>query len=54
MTIKFNKVYINDAVTITGPYESNGPLKNYFDKSYDDLYFEEKTWEQAEKKIINE
>lgn len=54
MTIKFNKVYINDAVTITGPYESNGPLKNYFDKSYDDLYFGEKTWEQAEKKIINE
>ena len=54
MTIKYNDVYINDTSTITGPYESHGPLKKYFDKSYEDLYFNEKTWEQAEEKIINE
>ena len=54
MTIKYNDVYINDTSTITGPYEANGPLKKYFDKSYEDLYFNEKTWEQAEKKLINE
>ena len=54
MTIKYNDVYINDTSTITGPYEANGPLKKYFDKSYKDLYFNEKTWEQAEKKLINE
>ena len=54
MTIKYENVYINGASTITGPYEANGPLKKYFDKSYEDLYFKEKTWEQAEEKLINE
>ena len=54
MTIKYNNVYINSTSTITGPYEACGPLKKYFDRSYDDLYFGEKTWEQAEKKVINE
>ena len=54
MTIKFNNVYINDASTVTGPYEKNGPLSKYFDKSYDDLYFNQKTWEQAEVKILSD
>ena len=54
MTIKYENVYINGASTITGPYEANGPLKKYFDKSYEDLYSNEKTWEQAEEKLINE
>lgn len=54
MTIKYNNVYINDTVTITGPYEGKGPLRKYFDKIYDDLYFDAKTWEQAEIKLINE
>ena len=54
MTIKYNDVYINSAATVTGPYEGKGPLKKYFDKSYQNLYFDEKTWEQAEEKIINE
>ncbi len=54
MTIKYNNVFINETATITGPYEGKGPLKNYFDKSYDNLYFETKTWEQAETKLINE
>ena len=54
MTINYKSVYINDTSTITGPYEANGPLKKYFDKSYEDLYFNKKTWEQAEEKIIKE
>ena len=54
MTFKYNNVYINDTATITGPYESKGPLSKYFDKSYDDLYFNTKTWEQAEIKLIEE
>ena len=54
MTIKYNNVYINETATITGPYEASGPLKKYYDKSYNDLYFGEKTWEQAEVKLINE
>ena len=54
MTFEYNNVYINDTATITGPYESKGPLSKYFDKSYDDLYFNTKTWEQAEIKLIEE
>jgi len=54
MTIKFNNSFINETSTIAGPYEGNGPISKYFDKTYDDLYFGEKTWEQAEAKIIKE
>ncbi|MBR3897906.1 MAG: stage V sporulation protein AD [Bacilli bacterium] len=54
MTIYFKNVFINETSTITGPYEKNGPLSQYFDKSYNDLYFNQETWEQAEEKIINE
>ncbi|MDO4963556.1 MAG: stage V sporulation protein AD [bacterium] len=54
MTFKYNNVYINSTCTITGPYEKRGPLGKYFDKSYDDFYFNEPTWEQAETKLIVE
>lgn len=54
MNFKYNNVYINDTSTITGPYESNGPLSKYFDKSYNDMYFGTKTWELAEAKLIEE
>lgn len=54
MTLKFNNVYINNTATITGPYESNGPLSKYYDKSYQDFYFGQKTWEQAESHMIKE
>lgn len=54
MTFKYNNVYINETGTVTGPYESNGPLSKYFDKSYQDFYFGQNTWEQAESKLIEE
>lgn len=54
MTFKYNNVYINETSTVTGPYESNGPLSKFFDKSYNDLYFGMKTWELAEAKLIEE
>lgn len=54
MTIKFENVFLNETATITGPYEKNGPLQRYYDKSYNDLYFNMKTWEQAESKSIEE
>ncbi len=54
MTFKYNNVYINSTSTITGPYESKGPLSKYFDKSYNDFYFNTKTWELAEVKLIEE
>ena len=54
MTIKFDNTYINETSTVTGPYEKNGPLQSYFDKSYNDFYFGLKTWEQAESKLIED
>ena len=54
MTFKYNNVYINETSTVVGPYESKGPLSKFFDKRYEDLYFGEKSWEQAETKAIND
>ena len=52
MTFKYNNVYINETSTVVGPYEAKGPLSKYYDYKYNDLYFGEKTWEQAEIKSI--
>lgn len=55
MTIKYKNVFIEDTYTICGNYENDGPLSKYFDKKYKkDLYFGEKTWEQAEKHLLKE
>lgn len=54
MTLKYNNVYINSSSTVTGPYEARGPLGNYFDLFFEDLYFNKKSWEQAESYLIEE
>lgn len=55
MTIKYNNVYIKDTSTIAGIYESDGPLRKYFDKTYEkELYYGEKSWEKAEVKLLKE
>lgn len=53
MTQKYENVYLLESSVITGPYEKKGPLAKYFDYSYDDLYFNMKTWEQAEMQILH-
>lgn len=54
MTFKYNNVYIKDTATVAGPYEKDGPLGKYYDKTYTDLYFGEKSWEQAEIKLVKD
>ena len=55
MTYKYDNVYIKDGYTIAGMYESDGPLKKYFDKKYDDdLYYGEKSFEKAESKLLKD
>ena len=54
MTLKYKNVYINNTETIAGPFEKEGPLSKYYDKKYDEFYFGEKTWEQAEMKLLDE
>lgn len=52
MTFYYKDVYMNETATVSGPYEADGPLKKYFDKTYDDLYFGEDSWEKAEIKLV--
>lgn len=54
MTFNYKNVYVGDTVTVAGVYEKNGPLKKYFDKTYNDLYFGEDSWEKAEIKAIKD
>ena len=54
-TIKFdNPPTILNCASIVGPKEAQGPLSKYFDKTLDDEFWGEKTWEKAESKIIKE
>lgn len=54
MTFYYKNVYLEETATITGPYEKKGPLRNYFDKTYDDLYMGEKSFEKAEIKLVKD
>lgn len=54
-TIKFDTPpTITECSSIVGPKEANGPLSKYFDKTLEDEFLGEKTWEKAESKIIKE
>lgn len=54
MTFKYRNVFIENTATVAGPYEAKGPLKKYFDKTFDDLYNGEKSWEMAEAKVLED
>ena len=54
MTIFYNNVFLNEASTVTGPFEKVGLLGEYFDKSYTDLYMGEKTFEKGEIKLVRD
>ena len=54
MTHRYDNVYLNMVSTVTGPYEASGPFSKLYDKSYGDFYFGERTFEQAESKLIDE
>ena len=54
MTFTYENVYLNEVSTVVGPYEKKGPLKKYFDLTYDNLYMNTKSWEKAEVKLIKD
>ena len=54
MTFKYNNVYIKDTEIVVGKNEKEGPLKKYFSNYYDDFYMNEKTWEQAEMRLVKD
>ena len=47
-----NKPVIIGAATVVGPEEGEGPLASDFDFTYDNLEIDEKTWEKAERKLL--
>src|SRR5690606_18125880 len=54
-TWKFDRQpHIISTATIVGPDEAKGPLKDSFDKCYDNLEINEKTWEKAERQLLSE
>lgn len=54
MTNKYDNVYLNEVSVVTGPMEAHGPFSKLFDRSYDDFYFGEKSFETAESKLIDD
>lgn len=50
----FNKVYVGDTGVTVGPKEKAGPLLEYFDFAYDDLYCNQKTWDKAEIQLLKD
>lgn len=54
-TIQFdNPITLASAASIVGPKEAGGPMAKYFDKCLEDEFWQERTWEKAESKIIKE
>lgn len=47
-SIIFSNVFLKDASTVVGPKENDGPIGEYFDYSFEDLYCGEDSWEKAE------
>ena len=54
MTFNYKNVYLNETATVSGPVEKEGPLYKYFDKTYSDMYFNEKSFEKAEIKLVKD
>lgn len=54
MTIKFNNVYIKSVSAVAGKDEKEGTFGKLYDKTYNDYYAGEKTFEQAEIKMIKD
>ncbi len=54
MNIKFDNVFVEDVSTVAGPFVIKGPLKDKFDKKYEDFYDGENTFEKCEIKELIE
>ncbi|HHX01019.1 MAG TPA: stage V sporulation protein AD [Acholeplasmataceae bacterium] len=50
----FSKVYVGDTGVTVGPKEHTGPINDYFDFAYDDLYCGQKTWDKAEIQLLKD
>lgn len=53
-TISFKNVFIKEAAAVCGPIEAQGPLKDFFDKTHDDIYCSEENYEAAERRLLQD
>ena len=51
-TILFSNVYVRSRSAVAGALEAKGPLKELFDKTYEDNYCNEKSFEKAERAML--
>ncbi|ARI77193.1 stage V sporulation protein AD [Halobacillus mangrovi] len=49
-----NPVYLQSSGTAVGPIEGEGPLKDTFDRIYDELHCNEANWELAERRLMTD
>ena len=54
MTINYNNIYLKEVSSVAGLLEKEGNFGELYDKTYDNYYIGEKTFEQAEIKMIKE
>lgn len=54
MTIKYNNVYLKEVSTVACRDEKEGTFGNLYDMTYDNYYAKEKTFEQAEMKMVED
>ena len=50
----FKEVYLEETAVAIGSLEAKGKMKSYADIVYDDEYFNEKSYEAAERKMQKE
>lgn len=53
-TLIFDNVYIDSSAIVGCKMEKEGPLAEYFDILYDDLYCNERTFEKAEQHLVKD
>lgn len=53
-SVTIDNVYIGSSAVTVGPKEHLGPLGSYYDKGYDNLYCNNKTWEKAEMQLLTD
>lgn len=54
MTLKFDDVYLKSVGIVAGKLERYGTFGKFYDKTYNDYYMGEKTFEQAEERMIKD
>ena len=53
-TVNFKNVYVQARSAVVGPLEKEGPLGSLFDKSYEDAYCGESSFEKAERVLLGD